>query len=51
MALLSLLPRSDKPAVPEDGDGAEHGDGGAPEPAKVTTCCVDSSGGSSGCSS
>lgn len=35
MAVLSLVPHTDKPAVPEDGDGAEHGDGGATQPAQV----------------
>ena len=36
MAVLSLLPHADQPALPEDGDGAEHGDGGAAQPAQVT---------------
>lgn len=35
MAVLSSLPHADKPAVPEDGDRAEHGDGGATQPAQV----------------
>ena len=42
MAVLSLLPHADEPAVPEDDDGAEHGDGGATLPAQVTKCLGDS---------
>ena len=36
MAVLSLLPHSDQPAAAEDGDRAEHGDGGATQSAQVT---------------
>lgn len=36
MAVLSLLPYADKPAVPEDGDRPDLGDGGATQPAQVT---------------
>lgn len=36
MAVVSLLPHTDKSAVPEDSDRAEHGDGGATQPAQVT---------------
>lgn len=34
-AVLSLLPHADEPAVPADGGGADHGDGGAAHPTQV----------------
>lgn len=36
MAVLSLLPHTDEPAVPEDCDRAELRDGGATQSAQVT---------------
>lgn len=37
MAVLSVLPHTDQPAASEDGDSTEHRDGGASQPAQVTT--------------
>lgn len=42
MAVLSLLPHTDKPAVPEDGDRAELRDGGSTQSAQVTKDLGDS---------
>lgn len=42
MAVLSLLPHTDEPAVPEDGDRAELRDGGSTPSAQVTKYLGDS---------
>lgn len=34
-AVVSVLSHADEPAVPADGDGADHGDGGAAQPTQV----------------
>lgn len=35
-AVLSLLPHADEPAVPTDGGGADHRDGGVTQPTQVS---------------